>query len=507
MASLTPTIAIEVELSGVGGGWTNLAADTASGLWITHGIRGSTPSDRVASTGTCVFALRNGTFSSGGVLGYYSPHHASVRAGWAVGIGCRVRITDPATSTVYTRFIGRIDRIDPVPGRYRERVVHVQAVDWMDEAARWSLTPDIGEQVNRTWDSVLTAILAEMPSQPTATDFDEGAESWPYALDTSPNAKQKALSEFQKLANSEAGLIYQTADGTLRAEGRHARMTSASSVWTLAETDVQDLELPSSRDDIINTVRVTVHPRTVDSAPSTVVYQQANVIPIAAGATQFLMGNYSDPMSGDAIGATEIQPLIAGEDYAANLNGDGTSTDVTSDFTITVTAGPSGARFEVLNGHAAAAYLTLLRLRGKGIYDHQPLACEATDATSIAAYGELVADFDMPYQASQGVGQGAADHYLNQFKDPLQQARRIRVVGRTTALLTQMLTRDISDKLTLSETVTGVNGDYYINGIECVRLPGGQLQATYTIAPDLDIATYFILDSSALDGADILAPF
>jgi hypothetical protein len=507
MASLFPVVAVEVELSGAGGGWTDLYAanDVAKeDITIAHGIKGSSPLDRVASTGTCDFALRNSTLNSGATLGYYSPRHASVRSGWGLGIGCRIRITDPDTTTVHTRFIGRIRGIDPVPGLYGPRTVAVTAVDWIDAAARWKLTPDVGEQVNVSWDQCLTAILAAMSSQPTATSFDGGTESYPYALDSSINGKQPALAEFKKIADSEAGLIYVKADGTLRAESRHGRMTSTASVWTLADTDYRDIELPSSSEDVINTVRVTTHPKIVDEEPTTHVYEQANDIVLADNETKILMGSYRDPVTGDAIGATEIQPLVAITDWLA-VNSAGS--DVTANVTIAVAAGASGVRFTVTNSSGAVATLTYLRLRAKAIYDRSTVQHDATDATSVTTYGENPVEFDMPYQANQAVGQGAADYYLARFKDPLSQARSVTVLGKTTALLTQILTRDISDRITLSETVSGVSGDYYINAIELTVLASGYLAATYTLTTADDIATYFEWDVSEWDGPDVWAPF
>jgi len=513
MASLIPTVAVEVELSGVGGGWTDLRAGNdvfaGAGLTITHGIQGSSPIDRVANTGTATFALRNGTFNSAATLGYYSPQHASVRAGWGLGIGCRVRITDPATATIWTRFIGRIDAIDPIPGLKGERIVNVMAVDWLDEAARFSIPADIGEQVNQSWDGILTAIVAEVPVAPTATNYDSGTESYPYALDTSANARQKALSEFKKLADSEAGFIFLTAAGTLRAENRHVRMTNVTSVWTLTGTEYQALELPSTRDDIINTVRVTTHPKVVDATATHIVYRQANVIEFAAGQTKLLLGPYRDDDTGETIGATDVQPLVAGVDFTANTNSDGSGTDVSTDVSIVQTFGPSGAKFNVTNNGAVQAYLTSLVLTGKRILDHGTNTLEATDATSITTHGEHAVDFDMSYQANDNVGQGAADYLLAKFKDPLAQARTITVIGRTSALLTQILTRDISDRITLSETVTGVSDDFFINGMELVVKPSGHVQATYILTPAQDpfAGLYWILGTSTLGTNTTPAPF
>lgn len=491
--------------------WVDLAADVLreASITIRHGIQSSQPTDRVAPTGMAMFALNNSERNSASTLGYYSPHHTSVRAGWGLGLECRIRITDPATATTYTRFIGRIDAIDPVPGVNDRRAVLVTVVDWMDEAARWKLTPQIGEQVNADWAAVTTAIIAQMPFSPTSTSFQGGSESYPYVLDSSAIAKQTVLSEFRKLAGSEYGLIYVKADGTLRLEDRHYRMTTTASVWTLTDAEYQGLELPSTRDDIINTVRTTTHKKRVDPTANVTVYDQDTVVEFAAGATKTWIGSYRDQVTGAPIGATSIAAQVSGVDYTANTLESGAGADVSSSFTITVTKGQSGAHFSVTNGTGATAYLTTNRLVGKGIYDYGAMVHEATDATSIGDHGEHAVDFDMPYQSRQDVGQAASEYILAKFKDPLAQARTVSVVGRTAALLTQILTREVSDRLTLSETVTGVADDFFIQGMELTVMPEGCIGARYVLSPTHDPATgaYFVIDTSALDGPDILAPF
>ena len=174
---------------------------------------------------------------------------------------------------------------------------------------------------------------------------------------------------------------------------------------------------------------MTTHPRTVSPVANVVVYDQANVIEFAAGETKMLMGSYRDPVTGDAIGATELQPQVVGTDIIANTAADGSGSNVSSSIGVVIEAGQSGVRFDVTNGTGAPAFLTTLRLIGKGIYDHGATVAEATDAASISAHGEHALDYDMPYQVRQDVGQAAADYILAKYKDPLAQAHSLTVIG------------------------------------------------------------------------------
>jgi hypothetical protein len=68
------------------------------------------------------------------------------------------------------------------------------------------------------------------------------------------------------------------------------------------------------------------------------------------------------------------------------------------------------------------------------------------------------------------------------------------------------LTRDISDRITVTDTSTGINGDFFINGIDLKIDKDGFVEALYILAPAGPATPYFILGTSVL-GTGILAPF
>jgi hypothetical protein len=512
-SGIKPDVVVEVELSGDNNGWTNLgkggSADvlSATGLIMRYGIQGSGPTDNVAASGHAQFSLDNSASNSAHLLGLYSLYNANKLAGWALDIRCRITLVNPVSGALMRRFIGRIDAIDPSPGKRKDRRVTVTVVDWLDEAANWSMDPAIGEQVNKTWTQVLQAIIAQMPRPPLISSLDDGIEGYPIALDTSSSTGQPALAEFKKLADSERGFIYQKADGTLKAEGRHARLLNTTSVWTLTENDLVDLSLPSTRSEIIDTFDVTIHPRVVDDLPTSIVYSQANVIQIGPSANQLLLGSYRDAVTGDPIGAVDVQtpdPSTPHFDYTANTAADGSGTNITADFSVVLQAGPAGISATVTNGNAATGYLTSFQLRGRAVKDKALQTLRATSGS-----GKHVVPLDMPYQGNSDVGQGAADYYLAKYDTAYAQARTIGVIGRTTTLLTQLLTRDISDRITISETVTGVANDFFINGVELRVLPTCVVMGIYTLAPAQDpfSGLYWVLGTSTLGTDTRPAPF
>jgi hypothetical protein len=339
--------------------------------------------------------------------------------------------------------------------------------------------------------------------------LDAGGGAFPFALDSSASAQQPALSEFQKLAHSDFALIYIKADGTFRFEGRHARLLDTTVTWTISDADLQSLDVPSTRGEVLNTLRVVTHPKRVDTDPTTTVYDQANVLAFGPGETKTLLGSFRDPDTGDTIGATQVQDISATTDYLANSREDGMGTDHTADMDVVVSVGPSGARFDITNNAADTVYLTQLQLRGKGVYDRSQVLHEARDSASVTTNGEHAVVFDMPYQGSDSVGAGCADYLLTKYADPFAVVRSITVTAKTTANLTQVLTRDISDRLSVDETVTGVASEVFINGVELTVLPTGHLEATYVLAPAADPQSglYWILGTSVLGTDTVPSPF
>lgn len=79
-----------IEMQFVAGTWTALATrDVLGDIVMKRGIPGSGPTDVVAGRGELTFDLDNSTKNAGGVLGWYSPAHASKRSGWTYGVAIR----------------------------------------------------------------------------------------------------------------------------------------------------------------------------------------------------------------------------------------------------------------------------------------------------------------------------------------------------------------------------------------------------------------------------------
>lgn len=522
------TSKIEVELSGVGNGWTEITADVLSPIRIQYGIQGGGPTDRVASTGTITLRLNNSAQNSAGTRGRYST--IGGLTGWAIGIRLRAQFRDPATSTWHVKFVGSISTITPIAGLYNSRQVLVVASDWIDEAARGTIA-GLSTQINKRSDEIITLLVGNLPRAPYATAIGTGLDTYPYALDTARDDRPNpVLQEIARVTASEMGYFYQLGNGTVTFVPRFGRLNQAVSL-TLDDT-MSGLEISSDRNQLLSRVQTIIHPRTVDTVAQ-VLYRLQDIPQIGNGETLTIVGGYTDPNSrAQRVGGTSMITPVATTDYTANSAQDGSGTDYTGSITVTATYGSNAARYSITNGAGTAVYLTKLQARGIGIYDYEQTVAEAEDALLSAEFGEQVQAIDMPYQSDVALGQGLAEYLLDLYGPQTTNTFRLGVVGAcelgettklpytnygvvgsvrvsptTAALQTAILARDIGDTITLTETMTQLDNDFVINAVDLeIRAPGIPF-VTWTLGP-AEYAAYWYLGqagASELGESTILA--
>jgi len=136
----------------------------------------------------------------------------------------------------------------------------------------------------------------------------------------------------------------------------------------------------------------------------------------------------------------------------------------------------------------------------------QLLQVRATDSTSIQKYGRRVMNLTWAEGTERKAMQSLVNYHLARYKDPV--ARLMATIkGSTDALRTQIITREISDLITVVCTNLGLNADCFINSISISDSPVGipacvwglEIQRAY------ELLTLFLLDTSELDGSHILA--
>jgi hypothetical protein len=500
------TTAFNALAFGGSSGWTDITPDVSLGpsdtVEWTRGMTDNAPTTRTAAVGTLTFWLRNDGGNSGHTQGWYSPNNPDVRDGWTFGIP--VRLVVDYLGTTYYLWLGKLRTIDPDPGRYGTQRVRCLAQDCMGDLSDTDVR-ELPIQVNKTEHDLVEAVIAALPASaaPLALDNDAGLDTYVYAFDAIGSGA-KAMAILNDIAISSLGYIYPTANGHLRYENRQQR-TLKTPVYNLDET-MDALVVPTDLSTVYNRVRATAHPKTVDSAATTLIYQaRARVLVPPSGDVE-IWGTYTDPTNRNSLigGTAFVTPLVSGTDFTATANADGTGADLTASVTVTATPFASTVKFAIHNGAVTPAYV-YVQLRGKGIYDYAPITMQGYSPED---YGDQPLSIDLPFQSDTSVAQDVADYLCATYKDQARQVSSVGLPCDTDELLMQALTREIGDIISASERVTGLQGTLLaIHGVHGSLTAGGQMHMTWNVTPHaasqvwlLDDAVYSILDSTTVFG-------
>ena len=461
---------------------------------LTRGMADNTPTSRVAAPGTAEFTLDNSNRNVGSQLGYYSPDHAGFNG--ITTYGRRVRFLATYNSVDYVLWSGRIRSLLPVAGTYKDRIVHATAHDAMGDLSLFTIK-EITAQIGQTETALIALIAAALPLQvQPQVLLDSTKETYAYALDDMGDGAGNGLDILHSLVISAWGWCWVNPYNVIKYRNR-TNQAAKTFTATLADSDIQTdgdgLIVDATRASIFNRVRVTVHPRHVDAAATTVLCSGAGQL-VPAGTTVTIWLDYRNPdTTSQTIGATAVvTPLVATTHYLANANADGSGANLTASISIVTTAFASTAKFAITNASGTDAYMTLLQLLGKGIYDDGPVTYDRT-ASAVAFYDNVL-EVDMPYKAvgvpTGGVGADYADFHLANYSvlgGPLSEVTFNP--QRSSTLMGYALTMDIGDVVDVTEVVTGMtNRKAVIVGIQHEISPGPLLTTRWTLATHIPTA-------------------
>lgn len=510
MIVITPRV--DLYLSGA---WVDVSEDVLGDIRADWGMRGSSPSDRVADPGAMSFSLDNSDQCSGGVAGYYTPGHASARAGFGLNAPVRLAVVHEFFGEKIV-WQGTITRLLPAAGLKRQNVA-VTCADWLEEAAR-AKTSGLPVLANVQSDEVFQTVLDSMPVQPpNGAVLIGGSDVYPYALDNVQDEKGRILSEGLKIAISELGYIFVEA-GVLYFEGRRRRAGAGAVKFAFDEDNLVDLAPAYSRDDVKNRVQVVVHPRRVDDAATTVLFNLGSPVQIARQTSFSITASYRDPNQPDKrCGGVGMVTPEEGVDYVLNSTQAGDGTDLSPQLTVEVRAneaadlgtwGGNSVLLRVTNNGPADGWLTVLQLRGRGLYDFEPVTADEVDAPSRAAYGENVFKYDMPYQSSPAVALDTAQFLLALNAELRVRAESITYVANwSDEVCQQFFGLSISDKVSVTYARLGLNAEpYFIQGIQLQVSRTGVITVTCALGP-VDTTEFWQLDvegRSELDETTVL---
>jgi len=481
MTQITPTVTLSVYVASA---WVDISADwlAEGNLFASWGMADNRHITRVASTGEITFLLNNAS-------GKYSPSLAGAMTGFVKGARVRLDIVYDGTTK---RLHGRIADLDIDAGTTRNRRTRVTVLDWMEQAATYPIV-NPGVQTDKRGDEVLTSTVALMPTAPLATSYDTGVNTFPTVFDVNTR-KTTARDECVKIALSEMGYIYLKKDATngetLVFEGAHYRhglrapktFTSSGGTVSASFNDTMyDMDTAYGRH-TINYLTINAFPRKIDTSP-VVLFNLDTEIQLWPGEPYELKGYYSDPNGGASVNGTGMIDPEDTTDYLMNVFKDGSSTDLTAYVNVVSGYGSDGFTHTLTNTHdTIAGWITFFQCRGYGIYTYNPIEYVAKNQTSYEAYGYQNETINQRYQNTLDFGGEQGESIVGLDKTPRSVLNSVSFFANSSALLMNaFLNIDVGDVVEIKESQTGIDGWYYVQGIEFSILPGRIIYFTWKV--------------------------
>jgi len=450
-----------------------------------------------APAGKCLISVRD-------TGGKYVPENTSSPLYGSLLPARPVRIRAQYKGTWYNLYFGYLDDIQPHPIRTQNRA-YLPCTDGFDQLSRACISMPL--QVDQKSGQLFATALDRAGWSTTKRRLDSGIDVYPLV-----HAERQLCKEFlQKLETSEFGFMYIGGDGYLNWEDRHHRLKAPhiTSQWIAKASLYKEIDPTHSLVSVRNAVILTAQPKSKATALTDLWKLQENKdkVPansplLAAGEMKVYYATFADSNGVSNIAGDVVAP-VADTDYLGNRAQDGSGENRTADITITTTILAGSAKLEVKNTSATSFYLTLLKIRGKIYTDLGELQIESVDATSQAKYLYRDLKVDLPYYQSADIMQGMADYQLSVRKEPIP-GYVVSLEGGTDELMTQLLARELSDRITLQSAKYYIDADFYINKIEMELGEDGVLRGKWTITRAQD-EEYWVLGTSALGTGTRLA--
>ena len=443
--------------------------------------------------------------------------------------GRKVKLTGNDGTTTRTLWSGFLDSIEPIPsvnGANRARLKASGPLGYLNKfevSTEMFASKYAGDLIGEVLDA------AGWPAGDR--DLDTGIVEFPRFW----CERTKTLKALRLIEETETGLLEESAAGEIVYRDRHARSKDTRSTNSQATySDASGAALAYSNINqidplkfIFNELRaqLSLHSgawilgsaslgvQTELAGDDEVLWTHAETGPsspsVAAGATRVFTATF--PNSGSASTATAVDfwtDLVASTDYLANDSADGTGTNRTANMTISLTKRAQSMQISIQNGHSGTVYITKLQAQGHKVTAKDKVEVTASDATSQTAFGKRTYPHPGKFVPDSSEAQQWADFHLAAWKDPVPLLKVTLVGNRSTATLTDIMTREISDLITLTATNDadlGISEGFFIEQIHHQLDSNLNHRATFLLSQSSGYAGFFLVGTSALGYSTRLA--
>lgn len=320
-----------------------------------------------------------------------------------------------------------------------------------------------------------------------------GLTSDQYSLDDSLNTIKffyvekgtKFKDIVKKIMEAEIGRLYMDESGVINFRNRYNY--NLTPVMNFDKSNVIDYSV-SDDSTIINSVRIISNVREVQ--PEQSIWTSATPTSVPIDQTVVIWAEFEDPVT------TAIEPIYSAEEtnesyFTAHLNEDGTGDYINIDVTLELFSKSAKLTFE--NTGVSNAFITAIDLYGTPAKIVETIKVEEIDQDSIDKFEEQLYEIDNEYIQDESNAQSRALILLHDYAE-YGAGLSIDVKGDPALQMGDPVALDLD----------GYQGVFTITKVVNI-LSDGKFTQRLRVR-EKQVATFFTLDVSVLDGNDLLSP-
>lgn len=304
----------------------------------------------------------------------------------------KIRVTYHGVT--YPVFHGNIRTIDPQDGE--NPVVIIECEDGMRQIQ--GADTNIGVQTDLNIKHAVVQILDDIdwPDRFGHFTATTSADDTLYYILPYFWTEGTAKKNIQDLCNAYAGNFWIDESGT--AQFAHFGIVTNVSALTIEESNtLKQISLPVPWENIKNSQRFYYHAYAAQTTGT--LWTQVDITEVGIGESVTFWGEYS--YNNELCPAINIISPTATTDYTMNTLADGTGTDLTASFSVSLTDFGSKAKLVVTNNSASIGFITLLKIRGDAVASNNDSFVTYEDAASIANFGRKYLRMDSKFIQKQ----------------------------------------------------------------------------------------------------------
>lgn len=428
--------------------------------------------------------------------GRYDPLNTSSPLYDAVAPGKEVRVQVGENGTYYNIFTGHIQDIKPITNGSVARVQVLVRDGWQWLKDR---TVRLAAQANYRTDEALNALRGAV-NYPFSSSIYVGVDTIPYWW----AGNRDAMTEMHSVSDSEFGLLWIAADGTLTFRRRPYQWFLSAS-HTLTGLNINELNFAQPWEVMRNVIQIRVYP--IEQRTKQILWKSQGMLKVRSGKTITLNVKYNLRTGQDEqalamnvrAAALSIDNPAKTVDVIASATEGGIGPDESTGLTITVTNKGEEGTIVITNNRAYTLWISRLQLKGRVIIFNNAVTVE-TDSSGSDPERSFV--LDLPWQQNVEKAQLYADYLSTFMMDP-----RAAPTVRTNRAGLAIQCAELFTGIQFTIASLGLSAKLYrLCGVahEWNALSHNVLQ-TQMFLERKDETGYFTLDTSQLDGADVLA--